>query len=219
MSVGTSRRSLASSSERYMLRAAIALSAATILLGGVTAPIASADPVLPLPSLCGFTSPGDDAGPEVDAIKTLKATYFSNIDAKNWTGLSNLLAPNVVEDTLCSAGPIFYGRDPFIAFLKLTLGGATTHHQGSDPHIKLTSATTAAGLWTLEDVLVFGGVLGVHGYGHYNDHYVKVNGNWVVKDSKLTRTRIDLINPKDNTVIQANASLLDVAAKVKAITG
>jgi hypothetical protein len=202
-----------------VLRTAIAFGAATILLGGVGVPTASADPVLPLPELCGFTSPGDDTGAEVDAIKTLKATYFSSIDAKDWAGLSNLLKPNVVEDTLCSAGPIFYGRDPFIAFLKLTLGGATTHHQGYDPHIKLTSATTAAGLWTLEDVLVFGGVLGVHGYGHYNDHYEKINGQWVVKDSKLTRTRIDIINPSDGSVIQANASLLDVAAKVKAITG
>lgn len=219
MSVETDRRFLARSGKERILRAAMALGTATMMLGGFGVPTANADPVLPPLSLCGFTSPGDDTGTEVDAIKTLKATYFSSIDAKNWTGLSNLLAPNVVEDTLCSAGPIFYGRDPFIAFLKLTLGGATTHHQGSDPHIKLTSATTAAGLWTLEDILVFGGVLGVHGYGHYNDHYEKVNGQWVVKDSKLTRTRIDLINPNDGTVIQANASLLDVAAKVKAITG
>jgi hypothetical protein len=219
MAVPAIRRTLAGSGERRVRRAAIAFGAATILLSGVGVPTASADPVLPLPALCGFTSPGDDTGTEVDAIKTLKATYFSSIDAKTWTALSDLLKPNVVEDTLCSAGPIFYGRDPFIAFLKLTLGGATTHHQGYDPHIKLTSATTAAGLWTLEDVLVFGGVLGVHGYGHYNDHYEKVNGQWVVKDSKLTRTRIDLINPNDGSVIQANASLLDVAAKVKAITG
>ena len=219
MPVDTKKRFLVRSGERRILRAALALGTATIMLGGVGVPSATADPVLPLPALCGFTSPGDDTGTEVDAIKTLKATYFSSIDAKNWTGVSNLLDPNVVVDTLCSAGPIFYGRDPFIAFLKLTLGGATTQHTGSDPHIKLTSATTAAGLWTLEDVLVFGGVLGVHGYGHYNDHYEKVNGQWVVKDSKLTRTRIDLINPSDGTVIQANASLLDVAAKVKAITG
>jgi SnoaL-like protein len=119
---------------------------------------------------------------------------------------------------LCSAGPIFYGRDPFIAFLKLTLGAATTHHQGYDPHIKVTSATTAEGLWTLEDVLIFGGTLGVHGYGHYNDRYTKVNGKWVVKYSKLTRTRLDLINP-DGTVIQANAPIEQVVAKVKAITG
>jgi hypothetical protein len=200
MPVGTGRRFLA------------ALGAATLMLGGVGVPIANAD------LLCGYSSPGDDSGIEVDAIKQLKASYFSNIDAKNWDALRQLLAPNVTEDTTCSAGPIFFDRESFIAFLKLTLGGATTHHQGYDPHIKLTSATTAEGLWTLEDVLIFGGVLGVHGYGHYNDKYEKVNGKWVVKYSKLTRTRLDLINP-DGTVIQANAPIDVVVAKVKAVTG
>ena len=70
----------------------------------------------------------------------------------------------------------------------------------------------------MEDVLIFGGTLGVHGYGHYSDRYIKVNGKWVVKYSKLTRTRFDLTNP-DGTVIQADAPLADVAAKVKAVTG
>jgi hypothetical protein len=179
---------------------------------GVGAGVANAD------LLCGYTTPASDSGTEVDAIKQLKASYFSSIDAKNWDGLRELLAPYVVEDTTCSAGPLLVGRDPFIAFLKLTLGAATTHHQGYDPHIHLTSSTTAEALWTLEDVLVFGGTLGVHGYGHYNDRYEKVGGKWIVKYSKLTRTRIDLTNP-DGTVIQANAPLDVVAAKVKAIVG
>jgi hypothetical protein len=218
MPVENDRRFLVASGERRILRAALALGTATILLGGVGVPIANADPLLPLPAVCGFSAPGDDSGAEVEAIKQLKASYFANIDAKNWDALRELLAPDVVEDTTCSAGPIFYGRDPFIAFLQLTLGAATTHHQGYDPHIKLTSATTAEGLWTLEDVLIFGGTLGVHGYGHYNDRYTKVNGKWVVKYSKLTRTRLDLINP-DGKVIQANAPIDQVVAKVKAITG
>jgi hypothetical protein len=218
MPVENDRRFLATSGERRILRAAMALGTATIVLGGVGVPIVNADPLLPLPALCGFSAPGDDSGAEVEAIKQLKASYFANIDAKNWDALRELLAPDVVEDTTCSAGPIFYGRDPFIAFLQLTLGATTTHHQGYDPHIKLTSATTAEGLWTLEDVLIFGGTLGVHGYGHYNDRYTNVNGKWVVKYSKLTRTRLDLINP-DGTVIQANAPIEQVVAKVKAITG
>jgi hypothetical protein len=218
MPVENDRRFLVASGERRILRAALALGTATILLGGVGVPIANADPLLPLPAVCGFSAPGDDSGAEVEAVKQLKASYFANIDAKNWDALRELLAPDVVEDTTCSAGPIFYGRDPFIAFLQLTLGAATTHHQGYDPHIKLTSATTAEGLWTLEDVLIFGGTLGVHGYGHYNDRYTKVNGKWVVKYSKLTRTRLDLINP-DGKVIQANAPIDQVVAKVKAITG
>jgi hypothetical protein len=211
------RRYRARSGERRILRTAAAVGTATMLgvigVGAVTGGgVANAD------LLCGYSTPATDSGTEVDAIKQLKASYFQNIDAKNWDGLRDLLAPDVVEDTTCSAGPIFYGRDPFIAFLKLTLGAANTHHQGYDPHIHLTSATTAEGLWTLEDVLIFGGTLGVHGYGHYNDRYSKVNGRWIVKYSKLTRTRLDLINP-DGTVIQANAPIEAVVAAVKKVTG
>ena len=204
--------------ERLISRAALALGTATLILGGVGVPAANADPLLPLPSLCGFSAPGNDSGVEVDAIKQLKASYFANVDAKNWNGLRELLDPLVTVDTTCSAGPVLVGRDPFVAFLKLSLGAATTHHQGYDPKVKLTSATTAEALWTMEDVLTFAGTLGVHGYGHYNDKYKKVDGKWVVTYSKLTRTRFDLINP-DGTVIQADAPLADVVAKVKAITG
>ena len=85
-----------------------------------------------------------------------------------------------------------------------------THHQGYDPKIELTSATTAKGLWTMDDLLVFGGTLGVHGYGRYNDNYVKVNGQWVVKYSKLTRTRFDLVDPNNGTLIRANVSLAEI---------
>jgi hypothetical protein len=187
------------------------------MLGGVGASIANAEPS-PTSLLCGVSAPEADSGAEIEAIKQLKAGYFQNVDAKNWAGLRELLAPDVVVDTTCSAGPVLIGRDPFIAFLKITLGGATTHHQGYDPQIQLMSATTAEGVWTMEDVLIFGGTLGVHGYGHYSERYTKVDGSWVIKYSKLTRTRIDLINP-DGTVIQANAPLAEVAAKVKTITG
>ncbi|SEA39386.1 MULTISPECIES: nuclear transport factor 2 family protein [unclassified Mycobacterium] len=202
---------------RQVLRSSIGLAAVTTLLCGISTVSASADP-LPAPSLCTYSTPQSDTGPEIDAIKQLKTSYFTNIDAKNWDGLRNLLAPNVTVDTLCSAGPVFTDRDSFIAFLKVTLGGAKTHHQGSEPSIHLTSPTTAEGLWTLQDVLIFSDTVGVHGYGHYNDKYQKVNGQWVETYSKLTRTRIDLINP-DGTVIQANAPLDQVAAMVKSTLG
>jgi hypothetical protein len=164
------------------------------------------------------SAPEADSGTEIDAIKQLKAGYFQNVDAKNWPALRALLHPLVTVDTTCSLGPVLVGRDPFIAFLKVSLGLAETHHQGYDPQIKLTSPTTAEGVWTMEDVLIYAGTLGVHGYGHYQDRYEKVDGKWVVKYSKLTRTRIDLTEP-DGTVTQADAPLEVVAAKIKAITG
>jgi hypothetical protein len=198
------------------LRLVMAIGGATLALSVVTVPTSQAS-TLSILDPCGYTTPRSDSGPDVAAIEHLKTGYFANIDAKNWGGLRELLAPDLVADTTCSGGPIFFGRDPFIAFLQLTLGSAVTHHHGYDPKIQLTSPTTATGLWTMDDMLVFGGTLGVHGYGHYNDRYVKLDGQWVLDYSKLTRTRFDLIDPNDGTVVQANVSLAEVIAAVNAV--
>ncbi|WP_157187520.1 nuclear transport factor 2 family protein [Nocardia vinacea] len=216
MSVENRRRFLAGPGERRVLRAAVALSTAT-MLGAVGISIANAESSEP-PAPSGVFTAADTTA-DIAAIKQLKADYFHNIDTKNWNALRELLAPDVVVDTTGSGGPILVGRDNFIAFLKLTIGSANTHHQGYDPQINLTSATTAEVVWTMEDVLIFGGTLGVHGYGHYEDRYTKVNGKWIVKYSKLTRTRLDLINPDDETVIEANVPLAEVVAKVNEILG
>lgn len=127
MPVETKRRFLVGSGKRRVLSVAVALGTATILgTVGVGGGVANAD------LLCGVPTSQADSGPEVDAIKQLKTSYFQNIDAKNWDALREFLDPLIVVDTTCSAGPILTGRDPFIAFLQLTLGGANTHHQGSD---------------------------------------------------------------------------------------
>lgn len=216
MSVEIHRRFLPRPSERGVLRTAVALSTAT-MLGAVGISIANAEPS-PSPATPGAFS-ATDAVADIEAIKQLKTSYFADIDAKNWDALRELLAPDVIVDTTGSGGPILVGRDNFIAFLKLTIGPAKTHHQGFDPAIRLTSATTAEGDWRLEDILIWGGTLGVHGYGNYHDRYVNSNGKWVIKYSKLTRTRLDLINPDDGTIIQADVPIEEIVQKVKDIIG
>lgn len=202
---------------RYRL--GMAMTAATLALSILIVPTSQAG-ALTIPNPCGYTTPRSDTGVEVDAIKQLKANYFTDVDAKNWAGLRDLLAPDLVADSVCSPGPIFVGRDSFIAFLELTFGDAVvTHHKGFDPKIELTSPTTATGLWTMEDVLIFGGTIGIHGYGHYSERYVKLDGRWVIKYFKLTRTRLDVVDPSDGTIIRANVSLDDVVAFVSAATG
>ncbi|MBF6175163.1 nuclear transport factor 2 family protein [Nocardia blacklockiae] len=187
------------------------------LLGAVGTAIGHAEPPAGALTPGGFSAA--DTGTEVDAMEQLKAGYCADIDAKNWDGLRQLLAEDVVVDTTASAGPVIVGRDPFIAFLKTTLGAANTHHQVFDPQITVHSATSAEGVWRMEDVLIFGGTLGVHGYGHYTERYENSGSGWVIAYSKLTRTRIDLINPADGSVIQSDVSVDEVAAKIRAIIG
>jgi hypothetical protein len=63
------------------------------------------------------------------------------------------------------------------------------------PEIELTSATTARGIWALNDVVRLVPALTLHGYGHYHETYEKVDGRWRIKTSKLTRLREDVPMP------------------------
>lgn len=59
----------------------------------------------------------------------------------------------------------------------------------------MTSATTATGIWALEDTVDLTPAIGMHGAGHYHETYVKIDGQWRIKSSKLTRLRQELISP------------------------
>lgn len=192
-------RCRAMSGERRVLRAAIAFGAAAALGAGVgVAPTAHAAPVVPtssvvstVPPLAGVTDPDAQRA----ALQLLKATYFNDVDTKNWLALRQLFAPDAVIDTTGSLGPLFPNRDSFIAFTALTLSLINTRHQGYDPQFDLTSDTTASAVWTMQDRLSIAGLVTIHGYGHYADTYEKVNGQWVVTSSKLTRTAFGLELP------------------------
>jgi len=72
----------------------------------------------------------------------------------------------------------------------------TTCHHGHMPEIELTSATTATGIWAMEDHLWFSeghplGIAQLHGYGHYHETYEKVGDRWYIKSLVLTRLRVD----------------------------
>ena len=63
------------------------------------------------------------------------------------------------------------------------------------PEIELTSATTARGVWALQDIVRLVPGLTVVGYGHYHETYEHIAGQWLIKSSKLTRLREDIITP------------------------
>lgn len=215
MSVADHRLFQARSDGRNLLRTAVALSTAT-MLGAVGISVANAEPSAPpAPSVVYTTA---DTVADIAALKQLKATYFQAVDAKDWNTLRGVLAWDFTSDTTSSAGPIIVGREPFIAFLKVSLGLAETHHQGFDPDIKVTSATKAEGVWRMEDVLNFGGLIAVHGYGFYHEKYEKADGKWVIKYSRLERTRIDLIDPDDGSVIEENVPADQVEERVREAT-
>lgn len=138
-----------------------------------------------------------DTLPAIESIKQLKARYCRYLDTKNWAEWRTIFADDFVSDTSEAGGKLIAGADEFVAFTRRALGRPTqpTAHQVHTPEIELTSATTARGIWALQDVVRFGPGVTLVGYGHYHETYENIAGQWLIKSSKLTRLREDIVTP------------------------
>jgi hypothetical protein len=136
-----------------------------------------------------------DAIQDLEALKQLKARYCRFLDTKQWSEWRSLFADDFVSDTTEAGGKLIKGADTFVAFVRKMLNTRTTVHQVHAPEITITSATTATGIWALEDFIRFMPGLNMHGYGHYHETYEKFDGHWRIKTSKLTRLREDIVTP------------------------
>ncbi len=131
---------------------------------------------------------------EVEAIKQLKARYFRTMDTKDWDGMRQVFTDDVLMDTSESGGGVVTGADEFLAFQQEALAGAVTVHHGHMPEITLTSATTATGVWALEDTIRWPDGTTLHGHGHYHETYVRAEGGgWRIASSTLTRLLLDVV--------------------------
>lgn len=133
----------------------------------------------------------------IEAIKQLKARYCRHLDAKDWAAWRTIFTDDFVSDTADAGGKVIAGADDFVAFLRGTLGrpAQVTAHQVHAPEIELTSTTTARGVWALQDVVRLAPGVSLVGYGHYHETYECVDGRWLIKSSKLTRLREDIVTP------------------------
>ena len=134
---------------------------------------------------------------DIEAIRRLKARYFRTMDTKDWDGMRQVFTEDVVIDTSEAGGAIMSGASEFMAFLLERLDGAVTVHQGHMPEIEVTSETTATGIWALNDIVIWPNGMRLEGYGHYHETYEKVDGEWRIKSSKLTRLHVDLAVPEE----------------------
>ena len=133
---------------------------------------------------------------DMEAIKQLKARYFRTMDTKDWETMRQVFTDDVLMDTTDSGGDIVAGADRFLAFLREVLDAVVTVHHGHTPEIELTSASSATGIWAMEDMLRWPDGRELHGYGHYHETYEKGDGVWRIKSSTLTRLRMDFTEPE-----------------------
>jgi len=129
---------------------------------------------------------------DIEAIRQLKARYFRTMDTKDWAGMRRVFTDDVVMDTSSSGGGVITGADDFLTFLEPILRDVVTVHHGHMPEIELTSPTTATGIWSMEDMLRWPDGSELHGFGHYHETYAKVDGEWRIRTSTLTRLRTDV---------------------------
>jgi uncharacterized protein (TIGR02246 family) len=134
---------------------------------------------------------------DIEAIRQLKARYFRTIDTKDWAGLRDVFTDDVVVDSVESGGEVVTGIDEFLAFLPQALDGVVSVHHGHMPEIEVTSATTATGIWAMEDMLRWPNGMELHGYGHYHETYRKTDAGWRIATTKLTRLRQDMTPPSE----------------------
>ena len=137
-----------------------------------------------------------DALADIEAIKQLKARYFRLMDEKDWDALAQVFTPDVQIDTSQDGGGVVNGVADYIPFLRANIEHVTTVHHGHMPEITIESATSARGIWAMEDELWWpagGPLVHLHGYGHYRETYEKAGGEWRIKTLILTRLRRDFV--------------------------
>lgn len=107
---------------------------------------------------------------EIESIKQLKARYCRFLDTKDWEAWRRIFADDFHSDTADAGGKVIDGADEFVAFTRGRLGkpGHATAHQVHTPEIELTSATTARGVWALEDMVRLAPCISRTGYAAYS---------------------------------------------------
>ena len=137
---------------------------------------------------------------DIEQLKQLKARYFRLMDQKHWDEWNAVFTDDVtavyqgVPGANKSAGLTELhcnGRTDLVAKVSGFLSRGISIHHGHMPEIELTTATTARGIWAMVDYLLLPEFT-FKGYGHYNEDYVKENGQWKMKRILLTRLHCEL---------------------------
>jgi len=143
----------------------------------------------------------------IEDLRRLMARYVRCADHHRWQDLAGLFTPEGSFTPHKPDGSVWLqmvGREQ-IAEIVGSSGGpddVLVHHLFSD-EIDVESATSAHGVWAMEDIITRPEdaevnekfpFKGMHGFGHYHARFVKVDGSWYIAELKQTRLRLDFTN-------------------------
>lgn len=126
---------------------------------------------------------------ELEAIRMVKHAYLRFLDTKRFDDLGALLTDDVAS-SYDSGRMSHHGRAAVVGFLRDVLGdpGVITMHTCHQPEVALTSPTTAAATWYLEDrVIVPAHDFELHGTALYHDEYRKETDGWRISHTGYER--------------------------------
>ncbi|WP_406271862.1 nuclear transport factor 2 family protein [Actinacidiphila glaucinigra] len=129
---------------------------------------------------------------DIEEIKKLKARYCRFVDTRNWLGLRGLFT----DDARSTLGGEDQSADEFVSLAREWLGESTSVHSVCMPEIEIADPGTASGVWGMEDIVTFPSnpgeaPKGIHGWGHYQEEYRKVDNRWLIHRMALHRLRLD----------------------------
>jgi len=143
-----------------------------------------------------------------EAIRTVKAGYFRNMDRRDWEAMDGVFTDDAVMDmrsemaTLADAGMavdpqggLIEGRAAILKAMSSALVGTITVHHGHMGEIDILSDTEAEGIWPMRDIVLMpqgSPVRQLRGYGHYHERYRRVaEGEWRIAHLTLSRLLIE----------------------------
>jgi hypothetical protein len=136
---------------------------------------------------------------DLEAIKRVKYKYMRCVDRKLWAEMEECFTEDATSGY--SDGKYsFSGRANIIGWLRDAMNSPTvlSAHHVHHPEIDFTSATTARGVWAMEDTLIETGAnITLRGAGFYEDEYVKVDGQWKIKHTGYKRTFEEVFSRAD----------------------
>jgi len=137
------------------------------------------------------------------AIAETKARYCRFIDTKQWDRLAALFTADCRFEGLGSA-PAGADVATFVNGVSTRLARTLSVHHCHMPEIRFESPGHARVVWAMEDYVEWTdgatvketpGSRGFRGYGHYEEEYRLEDGDWKIAFLRLTRLRIDAIDP------------------------
>ncbi|MBW2269126.1 MAG: nuclear transport factor 2 family protein [Deltaproteobacteria bacterium] len=127
---------------------------------------------------------------DMEAIRQLKHAYFRCIDSANFEELATLFHEEVSVHFIGGTYEWkLQGREDYMEAVRKSFHTeAIGHHNGHHPEIQMLSESEATGVWYLADNMwILSGNFFTTGTALYWDRYLKVDGRWVIRETKYER--------------------------------